>query len=290
MKRFLDKPFKKTVKEEKNLSIQGIARAQIREKLLENGLKFGVMLNLTEQAPAEQEKKPEPPPIWTDPMHERLYNALSAAETGSFPSPWIRTVGKNSTAYGPAQVTHTLIQDMMTRRPKLFAGNEEYTKKFIEQGEKMKTEYMDSKDPVYGRGGSGVLGGEEHHEGYKRMCNSLFCGLRADLEYNKKLKPGEFNVDVITQRWRGVPRQEDERYFSVVDEIMNKKDEPVAPPPTATTPPADQDFDEYEIKPGDTLSAIAKRTGKTVESIAAKSGIKDPNKINAGQKIRIPRG
>jgi len=251
-----------------------------------------VRLNLTEQAPAEEEKKPEPPPIWTDPMHERLYNAFSTAETGSFENPWMRTVGKNSTAYGPTQVTHTLIQDMMTRRPKLFAGNEEYVKKFIEQGEKMKTQYMDSKDPVYGRGGSGVLGGEEYHEGYKRMCNSLFCGLRADLEHNKKLKPGEFNVDVLTQRWRGQTREQDPRYYAEVDRIINQKDETPAPTSTsaAPAPAADQDFEEYEIKSGDTLSAIARRTGRTVENIAAASGIKDPNRISVGQKIKIPKG
>jgi LysM repeat protein len=235
-----------------------------------------------------------------------LYNALSTAETGSYPSPWIRTVGKNSTAYGPAQVTHTLIQDMMTRRPKLFAGNEEYTKKFIEQGEKMKTQYMDSEmktqymdseDPVYGRGGSGVLGGEEYHEGYKRMCNSLFCGLRADLEQNKKLKQGELNVDVLTQRWRGKTRKEDPRYYREVDRIMNQKDKtpaptpaPSAPAPTAPAPQADQGFDEYEVKSGDTLSAIAKRTGRSVEQISKENKIADPNKIGVGQRIRIPQG
>lgn len=50
------------------------------------------------------------------------------------------------------------------------------------------------------------------------------------------------------------------------------------------------DYEDYEVKKGDTLGAISKRTGRSVESITKASDIKDPNKINIGQKIRIPKG
>ena len=45
---------------------------------------------------------------------------------------------------------------------------------------------------------------------------------------------------------------------------------------------------EYEIQSGDTLSAIAKDRGTTVDQIAASNKIADVNKIYAGQKLIIP--
>ncbi|XCP84737.1 GH25 family lysozyme [Roseburia hominis] len=43
----------------------------------------------------------------------------------------------------------------------------------------------------------------------------------------------------------------------------------------------------YTIKYGDTLSGIALRYGTTVKYLAELNGIKDPNKIYAGQRIRV---
>lgn len=43
----------------------------------------------------------------------------------------------------------------------------------------------------------------------------------------------------------------------------------------------------YTIKPGDTLSSIAAKYGTTVNALASLNGIKNPNLIYAGQKIRI---
>jgi LysM repeat protein len=45
---------------------------------------------------------------------------------------------------------------------------------------------------------------------------------------------------------------------------------------------------EYEIVSGDTLGAIAKKTGVSVDAIAKANGIADPNKIKVGQKLQIP--
>ena len=43
----------------------------------------------------------------------------------------------------------------------------------------------------------------------------------------------------------------------------------------------------YTIKSGDTLSGIASRYGTTYQNLAAMNGIADPNKIYAGQTIRV---
>lgn len=43
----------------------------------------------------------------------------------------------------------------------------------------------------------------------------------------------------------------------------------------------------YVVKSGDTLSRIASAYGKTVSQLAALNGIKDPDKITVGQKIRV---
>lgn len=43
----------------------------------------------------------------------------------------------------------------------------------------------------------------------------------------------------------------------------------------------------YTVKRGDTLSGIAKKYGTTYQKIAALNGIKNPNVIYAGQKLRI---
>ncbi len=44
----------------------------------------------------------------------------------------------------------------------------------------------------------------------------------------------------------------------------------------------------YIVKKGDTLSGIAKKYNTTYQKLAEYNGIKNPNKINVGQKIKIP--
>lgn len=48
--------------------------------------------------------------------------------------------------------------------------------------------------------------------------------------------------------------------------------------------------DVYTVKAGDTLSGIATKHGTTYQKLAAYNGIKNPNLINVGQKIKIPAG
>lgn len=53
--------------------------------------------------------------------------------------------------------------------------------------------------------------------------------------------------------------------------------------------PKQPEYISYTIKKGDTLSGIAKKYGTTVKKLAALNGIKDPDKIYAGKKLKIPK-
>ena len=46
----------------------------------------------------------------------------------------------------------------------------------------------------------------------------------------------------------------------------------------------------YKIKPGDTLSQIAKKNNTTIKTLQKINNIKDPNKIRAGKSINIGIG
>ena len=57
---------------------------------------------------------------------------------------------------------------------------------------------------------------------------------------------------------------------------------------TAPDAGAAQGVSVYTVKKGDTLSQIAAKYGTTYQAIAAYNGIKNPNAIRVGQKIKIP--
>lgn len=57
---------------------------------------------------------------------------------------------------------------------------------------------------------------------------------------------------------------------------------------TAPDAGAAQGVTAYTVKKGDTLSQIAAKYGTTYQAIAAYNGIKNPNAIRVGQKIKIP--
>ena len=45
----------------------------------------------------------------------------------------------------------------------------------------------------------------------------------------------------------------------------------------------------YVVRSGDTLWKIAKRYGSTVDDIVRVNGIENPDRINVGEKIYIPK-
>ena len=60
----------------------------------------------------------------------------------------------------------------------------------------------------------------------------------------------------------------------------------VTPPPVTTTTTVASD---YTVVAGDTLSGIAKKVGVTVKELAQFNGITDPNVIQVGQVLKIPK-
>ncbi len=56
---------------------------------------------------------------------------------------------------------------------------------------------------------------------------------------------------------------------------------------TTTGAPAEAD-DDYTVRPGDTVTHIAQRTGVSVASITRANALANPSKIYAGQLLRIP--
>jgi LysM repeat protein len=63
---------------------------------------------------------------------------------------------------------------------------------------------------------------------------------------------------------------------------------PVPGQPTPTPPPSGEVT--YTVVPGDTLGAIARRYNTTVQAIATRNGIANPNLIYPGQVLIIPTG
>ena len=74
---------------------------------------------------------------------------------------------------------------------------------------------------------------------------------------------------------------------------LKKKEEPKPEPTPAPTPeptPAPSDeYITYTVTKGDTLSGIAYRYGTTYQKLAEINGILNPNIINVGQKLKIPK-
>src|SRR5687768_6406683 len=46
----------------------------------------------------------------------------------------------------------------------------------------------------------------------------------------------------------------------------------------------------YTVRPGDTLSGIARRHGVNVSDLASANALRDPNHIRIGQSLRMPDG
>uniref|UniRef100_UPI00109D84BA M23 family metallopeptidase n=1 Tax=Sphingomonas flavalba TaxID=2559804 RepID=UPI00109D84BA len=66
-------------------------------------------------------------------------------------------------------------------------------------------------------------------------------------------------------------------------------------PPVWDTRPARPDgirvaATSYVVRPGDSLGRIAQTTGAGIDAIAAANGITEPNRIQPGQRLRIPGG
>lgn len=242
------------------------------------------------------------PPQQEMPQIDRVLQGLASAEhrgrlKGSVfeynPELYIRTGGADpskpksvSTAYGPFQFTKSTIEDLSKRHPKTFAGSEDYVGKFVGQGKKM---LSSPSDPTYGYRGKGDLSGPEHHEDYMNMSRAALSAMAKDIKVDLS-KPLSADAErKLVKRFRGIDPEPayTAAYRRGVD--IPKPSSKSAPAPSKTTPPSTQTATptDYEIKPGDTLGAIAKKQGVTVDELMKRNPhIKDPNKIKAGDKLK----
>ena len=247
------------------------------------------------------------PPTEHMPQIDRILTGVGAAEhrgrlKGSVfefdPTLYVRTGGadkrgggKPSSAYGPFQFTKSTIQDLSQRHPDIFSGSEQYVSSFIQQGRKM---LANPNDPKYGYGGSGDLATKEQHQEYMDMSRAGVDAMAKDLkiDMSKPLSPQDESR--LVQRFRGVPLEKGYRdaYYKAVSSIgtnadtpKTKKEEPKPTTPTTTTQePAPTKI--HSVVRGENLSRIAEKYGTTVEKILEKNpSIKDPNRINPGDKI-----
>ena len=115
---------------------------------------------------------------------DRLYNSFVNAETGHLQGDgkFIRTEAKDtkggSSAYGPVQITGTLVQDMMDRGV-IPDDLKDYANRFLDQS-KLFLKYGNEKDlegydPKYDYGGSGHLTTEQDQADYNRLAKVLIA-------------------------------------------------------------------------------------------------------------------
>ena len=102
-----------------------------------------------------------------------------------------------------------------------------------------------------------------------RVNHKNGCNMTVHRDYANKFCPGDY----LYNR-HGEIAAEVNRRLGVAD--------------TAPDAGAAQGVTVYTVKKGDTLSRIAAKYGTTYQAIAAYNGIKNPNAIRVGQKIKIP--
>lgn len=102
-----------------------------------------------------------------------------------------------------------------------------------------------------------------------RVNHKNGCNMTVHRDYANKSCPGDY----LYNRHREIAAEVNRR-LGVAD--------------TAPDAGAAQGVTVYTVKKGDTLSRIAAKYGTTYQAIAAYNGIKNPNAIRVGQKIKIP--
>lgn len=102
-----------------------------------------------------------------------------------------------------------------------------------------------------------------------RVNHKNGCNMTVHRDYANKSCPGDYLYN---------------RHGEIAAEVNRR----LGAEDTAPDAGAAQDVTVYTVKKGDTLSQIAAKYGTTYQAIAAYNGIKNPNVIRVGQKIKIP--
>ena len=151
-------------------------------------------------------------------IEDKLYDALSSAEFRGTTPDFIRTKEKatpgGSTAYGPVQITRTLLSDKKGKL-NLTAKEDDYVDRFLEQGKKF-AEFGNEPnksgyDTKYDYGGVGDLTSQKDQKLYKSVAKKLI-----KLLWDEK---GQ-DMEKFIGRWRGVPRKQDVGYYKAFDKAI----------------------------------------------------------------------
>lgn len=304
---------------ETELSMEDLAKMNIQKRLMESALVLGVVISLTEQAPTA-EKKPETPeeaafrwtfgeegfaPKWEyDVKHKGKYPTIGYGSRMDLPEfeaaakacfgdqcgDFMRRAKDPNVGITEPEARQIATHSIMTTyKPRV----EKMVKNFGDlpadvQGALVSSAY---RGAITGSPAAVRLMNAGDYEGAAREYIN-----RQD--YKDALKPEN------KKKFGGIVKRMDREAAAI--RSLGAKPAPVATttstPATTTSvtapaekpkeaaPPPTTSSQDYEIKKGDTLSRIAKRTGRSVEAIAKESNITDPNKISVGQKIRIPKG
>ena len=134
---------------------------------------------------------------------------------------------------------------------------------------------------------------------YPSMIKSKGLNGYADLNYDVN-GDGAVNSKDIISEMKAIASGETNTIFDLNgDGKVNSKDtvaimknisgaelSEVQNPPSV---PDKQDYTEYTVVSGDTLSGIAAKFGTTYQKIAEYNGIENPNLIISGQMLKIPK-
>ena len=149
---------------------------------------------------------------------DRLYNSFINAETGHLreenAGKFIRTQASKtpggSSAYGPAQMTGTLVRDMLER--KIVPDHlKAYANRFLEQSEKFlkygNKKGLEGYDPKYDYGGEGHLTSKQDQEDYKELAKSILAHHWKNAQAQQR---GPLNdpINTIIHAWRFGPSSE----------------------------------------------------------------------------------
>jgi len=161
---------------------------------------------------------------------EDLHRAFSGAETEAFKDPWIRTTANKtkggSTAYGPVQLTGSLVRNYMLNKPEVIQ-DKDFANRYLQQSALFNKHgnnegKITSFDPSYDYGGSGSLNDESGQEGYSRLSRDIM----SDLWRTAKTKKNPLNTMIKYWRWgegSDKTKKDDPEYFRRFYKHMEKK-------------------------------------------------------------------
>jgi beta-N-acetylhexosaminidase len=113
-----------------------------------------------------------------------------------------------------------------------------------------------------------------------------------------KLEKQQINLGAKLIVYRGAPPVLDASNDELEIPVEAKTPQPVSvaseeavepPADSAQTPEPAESYGTHEIKPGDTLTRIARMYGVTQDELLKLNGLNNPNQILIGQKLRVPR-